>query len=445
MNSLAIDFGTSSVKVEVLDGEQRALESASEPYRYILLPGEGVELDPTAMLAALAAACARIEPALRRSVNVVCYAAFSPSPVFLRADGGLAYPHVITHLDRRSRSESQFIDDTVGRQRFLEITGLYPFVGGAGIMTILWMKKHRPEVLAASEHVGHLTTFLHHWLTGTWMVDLVNASMLGLYNTTTQSGWSEELIEEFSIPRHLLGEIRNPGEAGGSLTRKASQALGVAAGTPVAIGTNDMAAAQVGAGNTYAGAVMDTAGSSDMISVISDRPVIDPHYYLRNAAIPGLWQIYATTAGGFALDWFAEQFCREMPTAEFYGTYLPAVIESNLAGDVTFAPYLTGDRQSLERRSGSWSGLTLSASRDQMLLALLRSMNQVLVDVVERAQQHIAVDSVIKLTGGMCSPAIIELKRSMFPGFEFQLFHNCSIRGSAALAQMNLDAWGTGV
>jgi xylulokinase len=95
----------------------------------------------------------------------------------------------------------------------------------------------------------------------------------------------------------------------GTLQKDMADALGVREGIPVAVGTNDMASAQAGAGNFEPGCIMDTAGSSDMVSILTDQPVVHPRYYLRNSAIPGLWQIYATTAGGFALDWFYGQFC----------------------------------------------------------------------------------------------------------------------------------------
>ena len=175
--------------------------------------------------------------------------------------------------------------------------------------------------------------------------------------------------------------------------------LGVRPGIPVAVGTNDMAAAQMGAHNDRAGQIMNTAGSSDMVSILIDRPVTNPGYYLRNAALPGLWQIYATTAGGFGIDWFREQFCRELDRVEFNQRYLPDCIE-RFAQDteVSFDPYLTGDRQSLERRTGAWHGLTLAATRDEMLSAMLKSMNRVLYRVVRLAGEVVDLDEIIKLT-----------------------------------------------
>jgi len=303
-------------------------------------------------------------------------------------------------------------------------------------MTVLWMQQNEPEVLERTHRIGHLPTYVHHRLTGEWMVDLVNASMLGLYETTTQGGWSAELLDAFDLKHEWFSEIRNPGELLGALLPAPAKQLGIPAGIPVAVGTNDMAAAQMGAHNDRAGRIMNTAGSSDMVSVLIDKPVTNPGYYLRNSALPGIWQIYATTAGGFGIDWFYEQFCREMTREQFNTEYLPSCIDRYTTdGEVTFDPYLTGDRQSLDKRTAAWHGLTLAATRDEMLATMLKSMNKVLYDVVRLAADVVPMDSVIKLTGGLSTPAFIKLKEQQFPGFSFEVVDNCSVLGNVELAR----------
>ena len=268
------------------------------------------------------------------------------------------------------------------------------------------------------------------------MVDLVNASMLGLYDTVTQSGWSRTLLEAFDLEEKWFGTIYFPGTILGKLVADVARFLGVRRGVPVAIGTNDMAAAQVGAGNTEAGCIMNTAGSSDMVSILTDTPTVNPHYYLRNAAFPGMWQIYATTAGGFALDWFHSQFARDLTTEEFYGELVPrALSEFGQDGEVTFDPYLTGDRQSMEKKSGAWHGLTLATTREEMVAALLKSMNRVLNTTLNEAKQVVNLRRVVMLTGGMTSDAFVRLKEREMPGFRFEVVDNSAIRGNVALAR----------
>jgi xylulokinase len=195
-----------------------------------------------------------------------------------------------------------------------------------------------------------------------------------------------------------------------------------------------MAAAQVGAGNEAPGRIMNTAGSSDMVSILTDRPVTDPSYYLRCAATPGLWQIYATTAGGFALDWFYQQFCQDMTRDIFDSHFLPKVLATD-PGQVSFDPYLAGDRQCLELRTAAWHGLTLATTREQMLNALMIAMNQTLAATVNQAAQILPLTSTIRLSGGMSTSEIIALKERIFGGYTFEVVRNCCSRGSVLLMQ----------
>jgi sugar (pentulose or hexulose) kinase len=436
---LSVDFGTSSLKASLVDEKLNELGTAKAEYPYILLPGSKVEMDPAELMGGLYTATAQLDPNLLKQVELLCYDTFSPSPVFIKASGALAYPNIVTHMDRRSREQCRYIDEEFGRDRYLHIAGIYPFAGGAGIMTVLWMKQNRPEVLENTCRIGHLTTYVHRQLTGEWMVDLVNASMLGLYETVTQGGWSRTLLDEFSLDERWFDRICNPGTVLGRLLPEESAKLGIKSGVPVAVGTNDMASAHMGAGNLRPGCIMNTAGSSDMVSILTDQPVVNPRYYLRNSALPGLWQIYATTAGGFALDWFHEQLARDLTGQEFYEDFVPkALAEFEEDGEVTFDPYLTGDRQSIEKRTGAWHGLTLGTTRGEMLAAMLKSMNRVLNATVREAATVVRLEPVIKLTGGLSTKAFVRLKEREIPGFRFEVVENCSIIGNVVLAQRYL-------
>ena len=432
---LSVDFGTSAVKLSVVDETGKTLGWAKETYPYLLLPGEKVEMEPDKLWAGLFAAAQKLDPALREKVELFCYDTYSPSPVVLDREGDLLYPNIITHMDRRSRAQTQYIERTIGKDRYMNISGIYPFPGGCSAMTYIWLLQNEPQVFENAYRIGHLPTYIHKKLTGQWMVDLVNASMIGLYETTTQRGWSEDLIREFGLSPHLFGEIFNPGVRLGSLLPEMAEKLGVKAGIPVCVGTNDVAAAQMGAGNEKPGEMMNATGSSEMVSILTDKPIVNPEYYLRNSALPGIWQIYATTAGGFAIDWFFEQLCREMTQKEFYA-YVDRVIEECLDDEsVTFDPYLTGDRQSLEKRTGAWHGLTLEATRDKMLASMLRAMQGVLKKAIDQAAAVQKLSPVIKISGGMSTESYLKLKRREIPGFEFEVVDDCPILGNVALAK----------
>ena len=213
--------------------------------------------------------------------------------------------------------------------------------------------------------------------------------------------------------------------------------IGVKAGIPVAVGTNDVAAAQMGAGNKTAGGVMNTTGSSEMVSILVDTPKVNPGYYLRNAALPGLWQIYVTTCGGFGVDWFYDQFCKDMTKDEFFAFEAEAIREYVKNGDagVTFTPFLTGDRQSLEKKTASWNGLTLGATRGQMIAALLASIQGVMYDAMQEAAKVTKLQEPVKISGGMATEAYMEMKKQAYQGMSFEVVDDCPILGNVELAK----------
>ena len=115
---LSMDFGTSAVKLSLVDEEKKTLAWAKKEYPYILLPGEKTEMDPHVMMQAVYDACQSLDPALRAQVGWMCYDTFSPSPVFLDENGELVYPNIITHLDRRSRAQTAEIDRIIGKDAY---------------------------------------------------------------------------------------------------------------------------------------------------------------------------------------------------------------------------------------------------------------------------------------------------------------------------------------
>ena len=432
MNVLAIDVGTSSTKTAILDEQCNIITASSAGYDFHYHSDNRVELDAEEIISAIVKSIQALTFSLA-GIDLIVFDTFSPSLTFMNDDGDVLCP-VITHLDRRSKKQTQNILTTIGKDRFQAITGIQPFTGGASVTSLLWMLENNPELIGQCTKIGHLPTLLYKRFTGLWATDPVNASMTGLYETITQSGWSKELCDDLGIPMNLLPEIKPVGIIEKGLCREFALRAGLRAGIPVALGSNDAAVAHIGAGNTSSGCVMNTAGSSDIISVLSDIPRFDDRYYLRNACIPGLWQIFAITAGGFALDWCREQFYRDMTPTAFYEDELRQAVA--LCGEdmpVQFEPYLAGDRQSLTLKWATFSGLTLNTSRRDMLAALLMGMQRPLKEVMSLCEAFLEMKDTIKATGGMLSKPMVALKENVFSGYHFEKYDDCPLLGSAII------------
>lgn len=430
---LSVDFGTSSVKMALLNEKNKVVKEVKEEYSYVVMNKDWVTLDPELVFGGFLKGIKRFEDDLK-DIAIIAYDVFSPSSVFMDKDGEALYP-IITHLDRRSKEQTKEILYKMGKQKFQSITGVQPFTGGVSITNVLWVKENLPKVFNNTYKFGHLNTYIYHKLTGCYATDPTNASMMGLYETAKLGTWSKEICSIFDIPQGILPDIHYAGTVLGSLKKEVSNLTGLKEGIPVVLGSNDAATAQIGAGNEKSGDTLIISGSSEMVSVITDNPVIDDRFYLRNAITPGKWQFYATTVGGFAVDWFRKEFYSEMDKNEFFENYLPNLIK-NYSYDkgVKFLPYLAGDRQSLRKKRGVFSGITLDTKREDFLTAILYGINSPIKRAIDLAEKHIEVNKTIRLTGGLAKEDYIVLKRKIFKGYKFEIKNNCPILGNGKMA-----------
>ncbi len=441
MNILSVDFGTSSVKLSVVDEQLNILDSAKVSYQIRVTNGDWIELDGDVVFDAMLEGIRKLS-AYAGSIGVIGFDTFSPSMTFMDEDGNALHP-VLTHLDRRSKAQTQEILQVMGKDAFQKITGIQPFTGGASVTSVLWMKENRPDVFDRAYRLGHLNTYIYKRLTGVFATDPTNASMTGMYNTVTGNGWSKEICSTFGIPMEKLPEIVQTGTILGGLKKEVADACGLKEGTPVAFGGNDAATAQIGAGNRRSGEILNISGSSEMVSILSDTPKVNDKYYLRCSATPGLWQIFAITASGFAIDWFREEFYKDMDARTFFDKEMPDVIAHNLnTTEVGFLPYLAGDRQSLEPKRGAFTGLTLQATRKDFLAAIFLGIHEPILQTIRLAEEFLTLDKTIKLTGGMVDDAFLSIKHKLFPDYRFQVKLDCPVLGNAVLAMEGLKKAG---
>jgi sugar (pentulose or hexulose) kinase len=438
MKILTIDFGTSSIKFSILDDTCKTLKTAKQPYQIKVYNGDWVELDGKTVINKMIEGIRGFGDYLQ-NLDVIAYDHFSPSMVFMDEAGDPLCP-IFTHLDRRSKKQTRDILAKMGKERFQAITGIQPFTGGASITSVIWTKENQNDIFNKAARLGHLNTFIHKKLTGIWLTDPVNASQTGMYETISGNGWSKEICETFGIPMNLLPEIGNPGAIAGTLTKEMASLCNLKEGIPVALGTNDAAAAQIAAHNTKSGDILNVSGSSEMVSILTDAPRIDDQYYLRCAATPGLWQIYATTASGFVLDWFRKEFYRDMSETDFFRKEFPRVVETYLdKSSVKFLPYLAGDRQSLIPKKGAFTDLTLDTVREDFLASILLGIHEPIKNVITICESFLHLNKTIKLCGGMIDDAFLQVKEKLFPAYQFEIIADGPIRGSAMLAKEGLN------
>jgi xylulokinase len=425
---LAIDVGSSSVKAAVLKNGRIVGALARAPFRSHY-EGVRAEVDPISVLKAVAAAIGQLGPAAKK-VDAIGLSVMSPSWIAMDKAGKPLTP-IVTHQDRRSVEIAVAIEQTVGKERHLQLAGNRPFPGGISSTTFAWFKRNQPALMRRADLVGHLNTFLHRQLTGARVVDPSNASFMGVYRTVDLGGWSDELCQAIGLSPRLLPRVLDADQIGGHVT--AAARFGLTQGTPMLVGLVDTGSAMLLAG-ARPGQFVNVVGTTDVLIVCTDRPKPHERLLTRALGVRRLWTSVATLASaGSSLNWMKDQFFADLTAAAFY-KLVDKLARSPLKTSVRFEPYLAGQRTSLEQRQGAFTGLTLATTRQHMLSAVIESLASasaarlpLLREQAPRARRNVL------MSGGTAS-GLARLLHRDWPGeWRFKTEEEATLRGLARL------------
>ena len=193
------------------------------------------------------------------------------------------------------------------------------------------------------------------------------------------------------------------------------------------------------------------SGTCDIASVCLDRPLASPDFNVRCHVLPGRWlTFFVLNAGGEALSWFHRVLCRELDDGQFYGEYLPAVLEAFLADPSadareldlpTYEPFLAGSRYVVGRVTGSFGGVTLETTRDDLLLGLVRGNLRYLGDHLRDVRGRVPLGHSVGLSGGGAGVSgMLEARRRWTGPYDYVFQDQSSLLGAAMLGHMHLAA-----
>src|SRR6266542_2800786 len=136
--------------------------------------------------------------------------------------------------DQRTGAECREIEERVGAERLLELTG-NPALTGFTAPKLLWLRRHEPDTYARIRHVLLPKDYVRLRLTGEHATDVADASGTLLFDVGARR-WSEPMLEALELPPEWLPRALESPETSGE----------TAQGTPVAAGAGDQAASAVG-------------------------------------------------------------------------------------------------------------------------------------------------------------------------------------------------------
>ncbi|MFQ3635323.1 MAG: xylulokinase [Cyanobacteriota bacterium] len=392
---LGIDLGTSSLKALLMNADGTVIGEASHPYP-VNAPRPGwAESNPQDWWEATAIALRQAVGANASQVRaiglsgqmhgvVVCDAAGNPlRPAMLWADG-------------RSHAE-------LDHYRALGGEALRPLanpltVGMAG-PSLLWLRQWEPEIYRAARWALQPKDWLRLRLTGSAATEPSDASGT-LMSDVARGTWAIALLEALNLRTDWLPPIIASSAIAGTLTRNAAEHLGLPANLPVAAGAADTAAALLGGGLTTPGTCQLTIGTGAQITLVRDRPILDPHgcTHLFHTALPRQWYALAAMQNaGLALDWV-----RQLLGLSWADLYNQAFTIAPGCDGLVCLPYFTGERTPHldPTPAAAWIGLGLHHTRAHLARAALEGVAFAIAQGFAALQNTGANPDTLQLAGG---------------------------------------------
>lgn len=239
---VAVDIGASSGRhvAGQFDGGRLRLE---ELYRFenggVALHGKlywDVLHQWSQVLAGLRAAAAKMGTSIA-SVGVDTWGV----DFALLGRGGVLLGNPRHYRDRHTDGILDFAFQVMPRADLYEATGLQ--LMQINSLFQLWaLKRDASPLLDQAEHFLMMPDLFHFFLTGLMGSERTNSTTTQLFDPR-KGAWSEEVIHAFGLPRKIFGNILQPGDVLGSLTREACKETGLSAVKVVLPGTHDTASA----------------------------------------------------------------------------------------------------------------------------------------------------------------------------------------------------------
>jgi xylulokinase len=374
---VGLDIGTTGVKALAVSPQGEVLATAEESYP-LSTPRPGwAEQDPEDWWHASEKVLARVGGSDPRACRIGLSGQMH-GLVCLDDHNRVLRPAILWN-DQRTAAECAEIEERVGLERLIELTGNRALTGFTA-PKLLWLRRHEPRVYARISRILLPKDYVRLRLTGEHAIDAADASGTLLFDVAGRR-WSDEVIEALDVPAAWLPAVHESTEIAGA---------------------GDQQAAALGVGAIVPGVLSVVLGTSGVVlaplAEYAHDPLARVHAFCH--AAPDTWEamgVMLNAAG--SLRWFRDALAPGVPYEELISE---AECWPPGAEGLTFLPYLQGERTPHADPSARamFEGLTLRHDRGGLLRAVLEGVAYGLRDSLELVRQLGVEPRAARASGG---------------------------------------------
>lgn len=396
--TLGVDVGSSSTKGALVSTDGRVLAVAERRHQLVSTGPGRIEHDWRQWWDEFTAICRELLGAQPVNLEAVCVSGLGPCLLPADADGNPIRAAISYGIDTRATDQIRQLYAAYPRERL---------DGGAGhALTsqsvgpkMLWLREHEPDCWDRTRTFFTSGSFLVHRLTGSYVMDHTTASMYDPFYRADTNSWDQDWVRELA-PGLSFPKLSWPDEIVGSVTPQAGSETGIPAGTPVAGGTMDFWAENIGCGAEWPGDCMLAYGTTMSISAVTPKSINTSELWTAPGSAADVNHVGgATSTAGALTDWL-----RELTSAADYHTLLAEAAQTPPGSrGVVVLPYFSGERSPIHDPAarGVICGLTLSTTRGDLYRAVLEAIamsTRHILAVVENA--GVDVSRLVAVGGG---------------------------------------------
>ena len=398
---LAIDLGTSGMKVALISVSGRVLGWESEPVRLILTPDGGAEQSSEEWWQAFLSAAGRL---MKRNLDAgpkviaVCCSTQGEGTVAVDKAGN-ALGNAILWMDMRGapylrKQLNGWINiDGAGISnvlRFVRLTGGMPSMTGKDPAAhMVFIRDTMPDVYARTYKFLNVLDYINLRLTGEFVAsfDSIVTSWVTDNRNPDSIQYNDSLIRTLGINREKLPEVVACTKMIGNVRSDVANVLGLSSNVKVVAGAIDNTAAAIGAGAVEDYALHLYIGTSSWMAAHVPFKKTDIASSLASipCAVPGRYLLTAlqATAGGnltFLRDniiYHKAELLQEADVPDIFKV-LDQIADRVPAGanGVMYTPWIWGERAPVDDRTlrAGLYNLSLNNTREDIIRAFLEGI-----------------------------------------------------------------------
>jgi len=435
--TVALDIGTGSTRAALVDAQGRVLAVAACEYEQIVPAHGWSEQRPADWWAAARETLQRVTAHARDAaltIEAVAACGQMHGTVLIDDDGFPTRDTVPLWNDKRTLAHVRAFEASERTADWLPDTANPPTPAWPAFK-LQWLRDNDPAAWQRATCVLMPKDYVNLRLTGERCMDWTDAGCSFLMDPRT-GAWSTRVLAKLELDASRLPPIRLPTDILGPVTPEAAAATGLRPGTPVLVGGGDYPVALLGSGVSRPGLASEVAGTSSIVTLVAERPVLDPR--ICNVGTPeGHWGAFVLLeSGGDAARWARRTFHGNQAS---YAEIVDLAASATPGSDgLFFLPFLVGERLGAHGNSrAQFFGLSAGHGIDELHRAVLEGVGFAVnrhLAIMERATGTVP-DTLVASGGGARADLWLRIKASIYDRpILVPEEPECGLIGCAALA-----------